>query len=86
LKCLLPTKEGANWKNYGSTVIPKARGVRKGLFCVNTTKETKDIGICLPSVEKTGCVNFFLKFLPLPWLNNMEEKTYPAMHSPVYEK
>jgi len=54
-------KEGVNRKNYGSTVIPKAQGVRKSLFCVSTPKETKDTGICLPDVV---CEHFLLKFLP----------------------
>jgi len=43
-------KKGANKINYGSTVIPKVRGIRKSLFRVSTVKETKDTGVCLPRV------------------------------------
>ena len=42
--------EGDNSKNYGSMVIPKARGVRKPLFRVSTPKEREDMSISLPYV------------------------------------
>jgi len=78
-------KEGANGKNYGNTMIPKAWGVQKSLLCVSTSKETKDTSICLPHVGRAVCENFFSSLHLHPgYNNNMEEKTYPAMDLPVY--
>jgi len=62
-------------------VIPKARGVRKTLFCVSTPKETKDTGVCLLCVGQS----FFSSFcFALVVGINMEEKTYSTMDLPVY--
>ena len=38
-------KEGANGRNFGSIMIPKARGVQKSLFRVSTPNETEDMSI-----------------------------------------
>ena len=40
-------KVGANGRNLGSIMIPKARRVRKPLFHVSTPNETEDMSISL---------------------------------------
>jgi len=75
-------KEGANRKNYGSTVIPKAQGVQKSFF---SCQETKDRGACLLHVAWAIREHFFSRFCLRPChRNNMEENSYSAMDSPVY--
>ena len=63
-------KESDNTKNLGSIVIPKARGVPKSLFRVNTLKETEDISISLPCVRQAVHYRFFSRlfaFAGPPW-------------------
>jgi len=57
-KFLNPMKEGANRKNYGSTVIRKAWGVQKSLYHVSTPKKTKDTDVCLRCVGWVVCEDF----------------------------
>ena len=54
--------ESDNTKNLGSIVIPKARGVPKSLFHVSTLKETEDISISLPCIER-AVHSIFLMFV-----------------------
>ena len=80
-------KEGANSKNLDSTVIPKAIGVCKSLFHVCIPKETKSMSISLPCVEQVDHHSFVLTLSILPGdgcRKGLEDKTYPAMDSPVH--
>ena len=43
-------KEGDNGKTLDSTIVPKAKGVRKSLFCVSTPKEAEDMSVSLPCI------------------------------------
>ena len=76
-------KKGDNSKGYGSIVIPKAREVQKSLFRVSIAKERKDMSISLPwFVIVLFC--FFSCFRLYPACREgLEDKTYPAMNSPV---
>ena len=76
-------KESDNTKNFGSIVIPKARGIPKSLFRVSTPKETEDISIILPCIGRVVHYRFFLcsfAFAGTPGhRKGLEDKTYPAM-------
>ena len=80
-------KEGANSKIRDSTVIPTAIGLFKSLFHVCTPKETKSMSIGLPWVEQVDHYSFVLTLSILPGdgcRKGLEDKTYPAMDSPVH--
>ena len=80
-------KEGANNEILDSIVIPKAIGVCKSLFHVCTPKETKRMSISLPCVEQVDHHSFVLTLSILPGdgcRKGLEDKTYPAMDSPVH--
>ena len=82
-------KEGTNSTNLDSIVIPKAIGVCKSLFHVCTPKETKSMSISLPCVEQVDHHSFVLTLSILPGdgcRKGLEDKTYPAMDSPVHGK
>ena len=80
-------KESDNTKNL---VIPKARGVPKSLFRVSTLKETEDISISLPVLDKRFIINFSHVRLPLPVTRGcrkgLEDKTYPEMDLRVHRE
>ena len=52
-------KKGGNNTNYGSIVIPKARGVRESLFRISAPKEREDMTISLPCVGRAVRGHFF---------------------------
>ena len=51
-------KKGDDSKNYGSIMIPKARGARKSLFYVSTLKKREDMSISLPYIGQAVCYCF----------------------------
>ena len=80
-------KEGANGKHLDSIMIPKAIGVCKSLFYVCTPKETNSISISLPCVGQADHYSFVLALSISPGdgcRKGLEDKTYPAMDSPVH--
>ena len=80
-------KEGANGKYLDSIVIPKEIEVGKSLFHVCTLKETKSMSINLPCVGQTDHYSFVVTLSSSPGdgcRKGLEDKTYPAMDSPVH--
>ena len=66
LSACFTMKEDDTSKNYGSIMIPTARGVRNSLFCVSTPKEREDMSISLPYIGQAVHHYIFLMFLPSP--------------------
>ena len=72
-------------KNHCSIMIPKARGVRKPLFCISTPNVKEDMNVSLPYVGQAGHRLFFFSRSHLHPLSRkgLTDKTYPAMDSSV---
>ena len=93
LSACLTMKESDNSTNYGSIMIPKARGVRKSLFRVSTSKEREAMNISLPYVGRVihhrFSLSYVFTFAQLIYLfystliKGLKNKTYPAMDLPV---
>ena len=81
-------KGSDNTKNFGSIVIPKARGVPKPLSHVSTPKETEDISYSLPCIGRAVHCRFFSRlfaFADLPGRRkDLKDKTLPAMDLHVH--
>ena len=76
-------KESDNTKNFGSIVIPKARGVPKSCFVSVLSRRQKISALVCLALDKRFTITFshvrLLSPVPRGRRKGLEDKTYPAM-------